>query len=594
MNPLTPTRLLAAATATSLLVGCSSAASDLAAGDGDALAAAATDDQPAGAGTESGDTVAVALAAGIESHDDPEDQVFDESAVIDVTLEGDSVSADGSGITVDGSVVTITAPGTYRFHGALDDGQLLIDSAEEGTVQLILDGVDVSSTTGSALAVIDADEVVVLVADGSTNHLTDAADYAFPDSETDEPNAALYSSADLTIAGSGSLEITGSYNDGIGAKDGLVIQGVDLVVDAVDDGIRGKDYLLIEGGSITVHAGGDGLKSDNDDTTLGVIELAGGTLTVDADGDGVVANHVTVGGGTLEVVAGGGHTASLATDASAKGLKGSETVTIAGGTITVDAADDGIHANNTVTILGGDLVVASGDDGVHGDANVVIDDGHLVVTASYEGVESEVVTINGGTLDLTASDDGINVAGGADGSGFGGPGGDGTTDSGRGGRGAFSDGGGRPGQAAATGDYHLVINGGEITIDAEGDGLDANGTIEITSGTVVVYGPTAQNNGALDVDGSFVVSGGALLAGGSAGMAEAPDADSPQASLSVWFNGALAAGSTVSVVNGDGDVLAEYTSPKSIESLVYSGPGVVSGSSYQILVDGEVLGSVGA
>ena len=156
-----------------------------------------------------------------------------------------------------------------------------------------------TSSTGSALVVTDAEEVQVVLADGSENALTDAETYA--DTSEDAPNAALYSTADLTIAGTGALTVTGRSNDGIASQDGLVVTGGTVTVDAVDDGIRGKDYLVVDDGDLTVTAGGDGLKSDNaEDATRGYVSVAAGTVDVTAGADGVdAATDVILTGGDV-------------------------------------------------------------------------------------------------------------------------------------------------------------------------------------------------------------------------------------------------------------------------------------------------------
>ena len=152
------------------------------------------------------------------------DAGYDESAVVDVTLTGTGATTDSSAVTVSGSTVTITAAGTYRITGSLDDGQVVVDSTGDGTVRVILNGVDISSSTTSPLVVTDAQDAVIELADGTRNTLSDAITYVYPDAATDEPNAALFSTADLTINGTGSLTINGNSNDGITSKDGLVIE----------------------------------------------------------------------------------------------------------------------------------------------------------------------------------------------------------------------------------------------------------------------------------------------------------------------------------------------------------------------------------
>src|SRR5690606_28538645 len=106
--------------------------------------------------------------------------------------------------------------------------------------------------------------------------------------DVDEPNAALYSTADLTITGTGALEVHGNANDGITSKDGLVIESGTITVDAVDDAVRGKDYVVVSGGTLDLTAGGDGIKSDNDeDAALGYVYVADGDVTVTAGDDGI-------------------------------------------------------------------------------------------------------------------------------------------------------------------------------------------------------------------------------------------------------------------------------------------------------------------
>ena len=140
---------------------------------------------------------------------------------------------------------------------------------------------------------------------------------------------------------------------------------------------------------------------------------------------------------------------------------------------------------------------------------------------------------------------------------------------------------------------YLAITGGTVVVSAGGDGIDVGGSVAITGGTVTVYGPTEQMNGALDVDGSFTVSDAVVMAGGSAGMAEAPSADD-QPVLSMNFGSAIDGGSSIAITADDGTVVATYQSPKSIESLVVTSPDLESGATYTVSVDGIDIGTVTA
>ncbi len=224
----------------------------------------------------------------------------------------------------------------------------------------------------------------------------------------------------------------------------------------------------------------------------------------------------------------------------------------------------------------------TGDDGIHADATVTINGGEIDIPHSYEGIESDVITLNDGDIHVVAADDGINVAGGVDGSGA-----------------MPGPGRGRGGPAAApggetftyTGDYYLYINGGTIVVDAAGDGLDANGAIEMTGGVVLVNGPTEQMNGALDYDGTFNISGGYLVAAGSAGMAQAPGGASAQNSLQINFSTAQPAGTLINIRNSAGDSVLTFAPAKSYQSITFSSAALAQGETYTVSLGGSAGGT---
>ena len=362
--------------------------------------------------TASSSTVAASTLASLtdnaESHATDGDTDYDASDATSITLaDGASRSSSSEGVKIDANTVTITAPGTYILSGTLTDGQVVVNSDAEGKVRIVLDGASITNTGGSALVITAADEAVVVLADGSENTLTDGTGY--DTSADDAPNAALFSMADLTIGGTGSLTVTGNTNDGISSKDGLVIQGGTITVTAADDGIRGKDYLVIEDGTVTVESGDDGLKSDNEtDDTVGYVLIKDGTVTVAAGDDGVHAEgDLGISGGKVTIAR------------SNEGLEGA-TITIAGGDTDVTASDDGLNASmgtNTdggqgggmgddgslLTISGGTLLVNSEGDGLDSNGSTVITGGTTVVSGPTNSGNGALdsnggITITGGTV----------------------------------------------------------------------------------------------------------------------------------------------------------------------------------------------------
>ena len=242
---------------------------------------------------------------------------------------------------------------------------------------------------------------------------------------------------------------------------------------------------------------------------------------------------------------------------SMKGLKAGNAITITDGRITADCADDALHSNGNITIGGGTFNISSGDDGIHADTILTINNGEINITTSAEGLEANGVEINGGVISLRAYNDGINAC-----------------------------------DNSATGTTpYISISDGSITSNADGDGIDSNGTVSMSGGTLVVFGPTSNRDGALDYDISFAMCGGTLIALGSRGMAQAPSTLS-QPCLSVYNK--VVAGSTIEVRNADGADIISTVTPKDCESLIFSTKDFLPGSSYSIYADDTLLATVTA
>ncbi len=112
------------------------------------------------------------------------------------------------------------------------------------------------------------------------NELSDGTVYA-ADSFGNSPDATIFSKCDLTINGTGKLNVTGSYKFGIVGKDDVVIVNITLNVNAQSDGVVGKNSVSIGSGTVSVTAGGDGIVSENsDDATLGNVLIDGGTISI--------------------------------------------------------------------------------------------------------------------------------------------------------------------------------------------------------------------------------------------------------------------------------------------------------------------------
>ncbi len=532
---------------------------------------------------------------------------YDESDAVQIVLDGDSATATSETVIIDGSTVTITAEATYILSGTLDDGMVIVDAPDDAKIQLVLDGVTINSESSAAIYILEADKVFITLAEGSENYLSNGGTFtAIDDNNID---GAIYSKQDLTLNGYGSLTVTSPAGHGIVGKDDLVITSGTYIITSASHGLQANDSIRITGDtSISVDAGKDGLHAENDDdSSLGFVYISGGTFDIEAEGDGISAGaYMQIYGGVFELLTGGGYenaeeessdswggfmggggrsessssSSSTSSDddssTSMKGLKAAGDMYIYAGSFLIDSADDAVHSNSSITVSGGSFEIATGDDGFHADDTLTITDGAIDITTSYEGLEALNLCIEGGDISIVATDDGLNAAGGTDSSG--------TT----GGRdGMFGGGWGDSSSSNGT----MVISGGTLYINASGDGMDANGTIEISGGYITVVGPTQGDTSTLDYDVSAVITGGTFIGTGASSMAET-FSDSEQGVIAVSV-GTQSAGTLITVTDSDGNVVLEYEPELSYQVFIFSSPELVSGDTYTISV-GTISGDVSA
>ena len=534
---------------------------------------------------------------------------YDENECTAIQLLDDGSSCDSQSVSIEGQTVTITEEGTYLLSGSLSDGSVVIHTDENVKVRLILNGVSINSSNSAAIYVKSADKVFITLAPDTENVLSNGGTYETVDDNNID--SAIFSKSDLTLNGSGSLKVTAKEGHGVVSKDDLVITGGTYNIEAASQGLSGKDSIRILDGDFTVTAGKDALHAENeDDKEKGFVYIAGGTFALASSGDGISASgDMTLLDGTYTITAGGGsengedhqeegpggsggpgepggmlpsgerpqgepgekpqgesdeklqeepgektqkepgkklQEESETTDegeasetTSTKGIKANGSLDVSGGTYTIYAADDGIHSNSDIAISGGILTIASGDDGIHADGQVTVSDGTIVISESYEGIEgSEKVLIAGGRITLTSDDDGLNSAA-------------------------------------------VEISGGHTEIDAEGDGIDSNGTFTVSGGETYVSGPVGDGDGALDYETDAVITGGILIAAGSSGMAVNFGEKSTQGSI-LLNTGSQEAGTDIVLADASGTELLSWQSSKNYASVVISCPEILQGESYTI------------
>lgn len=556
---------------------------------------------------------------------------WDTAGATVITLSGETANVSGGGAyAYDGGVV-ITGAGHYVLSGTLTDGSVTVDTNEAAKVWLLFDGVDIACSDDACLRVNEADKVFLTLAPGSENALTSGAAYSEA-ALADGTDGTIFAHDDLTINGSGSLTVTAAYRHGIAANDDLVITGGTIAVTAPQDAIHANDSIRIREASITAAAGDDGVAVSNEG---GYLYLESGALTVEAGDDGIhAAGDITIAGGTVTVAAGD------------DGVHSDTAVTITGGVVSIPSCYEGIEAPQ-IELSGGDVTICPTDDGLNanggsgmfgmgggfggmGMSGRMQGDRAGADTAGVTGVRSGIrrlFRLEGvtelydalDTLGFTESipsdpddlvawlqsllDDGTlspeytatvqTIAEAIE-------------------NGAVFTGDlplqqpadaqaaapSQPAQQGASAEEGsgsetptVRISGGTLTIlnssGRDADGIDSNGDLIITGGTIRVSLAGSGSNNAIDYGsesgGTALISGGTVVACGGSSMAENFDSASEQPSILYTVN-ATKDGETVSLKDAQGKILLTWEVPYGFTSVVMSCPELQVGETYTIAV----------
>ncbi len=350
-----------------------------------------------------------------------------------------------------------------------------------------------------------------------TNAVSDSSTYA---SEYSIAKAAIFSEDSLEFFGQGSLTVTGNYKHAIASDDDIVVESGNItVLSAVTDGAHVNDSFELTDGSFTVkNAGSDGIQSES------LVMVSGGTLDVKATGNGIKASNNT----------------GVVCD-----------ISISGGTVKVDSTNDAMRSNDTINITSGNVSITSENDGMQSDVGILIGGGIVKITCANDGIKSKIVDINDGDIYVKSEDDGVNASLGVTGS------------------------------VGVEEGVAVTVNGGKLYINAGGDGLDSNGSLEVNGGYIAIDGPTSGLDGVIDVEGTQKINGGVIVGCDSGDMLDSPDSASKQCTTTITGQ-IFKAGTSIAVTDSKGNLVLCYTFTEDCSAITFSAPALKNGSSYSV------------
>lgn len=493
---------------------------------------------------------------------------YDESHATQITLADQTATVTGQGASFSDQTVTITQAGTYVLTGSGKNIKLVVEAADTDQVHLVFQSLTLEGE-GTLLQVNKAQEVVISLVEGSQNALTESQA-----SDDEEVKATIHSQVPLTLNGTGNLTLTALTKNALEVEDDLKVLGGTYTVKAANHGFKAEGALDIEAATLTIEAGKDGLHAEHDETTERAnISLNPTQLSIAATEDGVDAGNE---------------------------------LTIKGGTITVSQSEEGLEAR-VIRQLGGDVTIKSSDDGVNASAgssskttdtsatSKTTDASATSNTADTSSSAGQATTDSGttsssasqATADPAATSQADQANKDKNATPPSPPAGQAPPQGGQPPQNGQGPGGMPPGgQEESDPSLQIILEGGTLTIDAEGDGIDSNGTVSISGGSLVVNGSVQGGNGPLDAAGDITITGGTVWALGTSDMLQGFAQGSTQASITANIAGT--AGQTLIILDANGKEVTRQTASKDFQAVIMSSADLVDGQTYTIQVEGTI------
>lgn len=439
---------------------------------------------------------------------------------------------------------------------------------------------------------VECESGYILISGGNLTSVNNSADAK-----------GLVCDSTLTISG-GTIKLTmgGNQSKGIKAAQKMLFSGGDVTITnsggvelitsgsgfdpAYSTGIKADIDIEISGSKITIVSSGAGGKGIS---ATGNLTITSGTVNVTTSGAGATFKNSTAAtdsysavclnaDGNMSII--GGDVTNSSSGSGGKGIKANGTITIGDAsnsptlTLTTSGAKFAVSGSDynhpktmvsdgTITIKNGTINISSTDDGIHSETSVVFDGGSTTISKSYEGVESMYIYMNGGTLDLTATNDGINTT-------------KGTTSGGT----ESNDG------------SCLYVKGGTLIASCtNGDAIDSNGNLEISGGTVIANGPLSGVEEAVDFNGTFKMTGGLFIgAGSNSNMTKAMSTTSTQANMYISSSALISSGTFLHIQDSGGKDMITFKPKNGGYKFLFSSSALVKGSSYSIYTGGSYTG----
>lgn len=519
--------------------------------------------------------------------DNDEDESWKDNKV---SVDMSTLSVSGDGASVSDNTLTISKGGVYTLSGKNSDASIVILTDDK--VKLKLNGVNITSSGAPVIYVENADKLYIDTEDGTDNSLVSTA----------AGTAAIRSKDNLKIKGGGTLNIT-SADNGIKCSDNLKLEGGKINIDAKADGINVNDTFEMTDGNLKITAVGDGIDSSS------IANISGGTIDITTNGTPTETSQTEQSSDeqnrpkTPFV-----ESSSVEFETSSKGIKADWMIKLSGGKINVNSADHAIHCTSDIETDGANLTLASQyKKGISAHGSITIDgaDTSIDVTKSTEGIEGKTkLTINNGNIKINSTDDGLNAGTSTEmqppQGGFGGERGQKDRRQPQNGQQPPQDeqqppqdgqqppqDGQQPPQDGFSGQNNkdvIIINGGNIEVTGRDDAIDVNGNLVINGGTIKLANPLGTVTGpfaALDANGSITIADGATLIAAVSG-AQANSLGITQNSIIGYAESELAAGTTVSLKDDNGDTIIIYAPQEKFSAVYITSPSIKIGKNYTL------------